>query len=560
MVDIGFPAEGPCESARLRLPSARLGHRSVFVLLGVVAALVYALLASINLGSQGLYYDELHQATAAFAYVGEEEPMMVAMSVGGVPVLNMPYSGAIKSAIYGLYLKYCDAEFSVNSWRMVGILVTCVGIIAFAVLAGPGLGVAGTSLFLFLLITDMTVLLSTRHDWGPVAMALALRLVLLGVWIRCACDVRMRCPAWNTAVIGAVVGFSIFEKLSSAALLPAAFLIMLFDNDRRQSLRHWAAFVVGGVVGGAPLVFANVYSMFETGGLVSLQSPPDILERSLAGMVHYAYSILSLGSGYTVSGAILGAEAQNPAKPEGVVIAVVLLLLVACVVRFFKRDRRWGAVGCAMVLFGVTALAVYLLPKKTGVHHWVIVTPFQYVAVAMALPLVWRVRVVGLPDRVLRISLTGAVVVLGLLRMGTSASTTRSLADGAASQGWHPSLTEFASFVGERADEVVVIAADWGIATQVYCLGGGQRDLVFELFWDYGGPEAFEEILMLEGRDTIYLATRNPPVKAFTEVTTRIVRDMESLQGWREVNVESEIAELAAVGVRKWQRGGSGSN
>src|SRR4051794_21579117 len=72
------------------------------LLTGCLIAIVFILLTSHHLDSQGLYYDELHQATAAFTYLGKH-PTMFNYEFHGISVLNMSYSGAIKSNIYGLY-------------------------------------------------------------------------------------------------------------------------------------------------------------------------------------------------------------------------------------------------------------------------------------------------------------------------------------------------------------------------------------------------------------------------------------------------------------------------
>src|SRR5262249_10572382 len=139
------------------------------------AVAIYIALAAAHLGAQGLYFDELHQATAAFAYCGQPTEQFCPLSVRGIPVLNMTYSGAIKTAVYGLYLRCTGMPFSVTSWRLLGIVMTAVGLVFFAVVARPGLTVRGMGLFFLFLLTDASVLLHTRHDWGPVALALLFR-------------------------------------------------------------------------------------------------------------------------------------------------------------------------------------------------------------------------------------------------------------------------------------------------------------------------------------------------------------------------------------------------
>ena len=95
--------------------------------LGVAAAIVFLALSTVELDRQGMYYDEVHQAPAAFFYIGER-PAMFIYPVFEVPVLNMAYSGAIKSAVYGAYLvcPETDSLFSAGGcWGFCSLLRAC---------------------------------------------------------------------------------------------------------------------------------------------------------------------------------------------------------------------------------------------------------------------------------------------------------------------------------------------------------------------------------------------------------------------------------------------------
>src|SRR5512132_4167100 len=96
-------------------------HRWLVTGLSLLPAMVFLWLATVRLDAQGLYYDELHQAAGAFTYLGSPPEYFALFTVRGIPLLNMHYSGAIKTAVYGLYLRFVRPEFSVLSWRLVGI-------------------------------------------------------------------------------------------------------------------------------------------------------------------------------------------------------------------------------------------------------------------------------------------------------------------------------------------------------------------------------------------------------------------------------------------------------
>ena len=125
---------------------------------------------------------------------------------------------------------------------------------------------------------------------------------------------------------------------------------------------------------------------------------------------------------------------------------------------------------------------LYLLPNVTWAHHWVIGTPFQYLAIAMA------ITVVG--------SSTHASVGTGFREPGSAYIGVRRTDDRsgpgqlpdwlARSWGLLGDLGSVADAMGElcakRAGQDMFLAANWGVATQIYCLADGHPGLVRELF------------------------------------------------------------------------------
>ena len=122
--------------------------------LGLAALAVLALisLTGLRLESQGVFYDELHQAPAAFRYIGSH-PFMFTWPHRGIPLLNMTYVGAIKSNVYGLYLRYVNPHFTIATWRFLGIAFVAIGLFVFVVVAGRLLPLDAAILFLFLFLS-----------------------------------------------------------------------------------------------------------------------------------------------------------------------------------------------------------------------------------------------------------------------------------------------------------------------------------------------------------------------------------------------------------------------
>src|SRR6266498_1424935 len=101
----------------------------------VAAVTIFTTLTTYRLERTGLYYDELHQTVGAFSWVGRPTEMFSILPIASRPVFNMPYSGAIKTTVYGLFLRISGQPFSILSWRLLGILFSAAGITLFLLLA-----------------------------------------------------------------------------------------------------------------------------------------------------------------------------------------------------------------------------------------------------------------------------------------------------------------------------------------------------------------------------------------------------------------------------------------
>ena len=67
--------------------------------------MLFLLFASVRIEAQGPRYDELHQAVGAFTWMGAPPPPIFCMDVHGLCVLDVPYSGALKTNLYGAWLR-----------------------------------------------------------------------------------------------------------------------------------------------------------------------------------------------------------------------------------------------------------------------------------------------------------------------------------------------------------------------------------------------------------------------------------------------------------------------
>ncbi|HEX2223537.1 MAG TPA: hypothetical protein VHN15_04955, partial [Thermoanaerobaculia bacterium] len=526
------------------------------MILGLAAAVLFVLLASVRLGAQGPQYDELHQATGAFTWLGSPPEMFCIAALDRVCVLNTTYSGALKTHLFGLSLRLGDGDFTLVRWRLFGILLLALGIAIFPVLARPALPLWSLAVFLALLLTDVSVLVMGRHDWGPVNLSLVLRLVLLGLWLRGAASPRP--SAWNTFWLGALVGIAVFEKLSACLLvLPLAAMVLADRRRRRRS--HFLAAAAGVALGAAPLAAVNAASLLMTRELLSLRNLSTPIHRSLAGFTDYLGDLLSLGQGSQAAGFILGQESwPRAAFGEGVFLGAALLLVaMAWMGKADPRSLHLRLAGVALAGYLAVGVGLYLLPRPTWIHHWMLATPFQYVALALALAGLARKTHDGEPRR--RFFAVGLIVLATLwlgIRIPNVIAVERALVRGSAALAWSRSLTRLGTFAAGKAENAVFIASDWGVATQIYAFADGRPGLVHEPFWDYPGPERLREIRERNPKPLLYLVRLDPPAAVRREAMRRIERDLATDPSWIEVPPEPEVARLPGVKVRKFLAAG----
>ena len=527
---------------------ARPLSRSTALALGLAAALLFMALAGVRIEAQGPQYDELHQATGAFTWLGEPAPPLFCMSAWNrVCVLNMPYSAALKTNLYGLYLRLVQPRFTLASWRWLGIVLIASGIVLFSVLARRALSLPGLAVFLALLLTDVTVLLDGRFDFGPVAISLGLRLALLGVWMGSwmGSEAGEGGPsARSSFVLGALTGFATFEKLSAVVLVPALAVLVLGSPGRR-SRRHLVAAGAGLATGTLPLALINLGSLISYGRLVSPVSGGPAVDRSLSGLLSYGGEYLTLGHGGLFRAFMLGLGGQPWAEIlEGILAGAVFLSIAFLAAR---RDAPGSLrlAGLALAGYGAVGCGLWLLPRATWAHHWILGTPFQYAALALALS-----SEAGRRFRRPALAVLAALWIAA--RLPGLVAVEQAFARGAASPAWDPSLARLGEFAAARAGEAVFVASDWGVATQILCFGNGRPGLVHEPFWHYHGPQTLRDILRTGNRRVFYLVRlRNPP-RVVPGATDRIERDLAADPGLREVPAEPEVAGLREVLVRKF--------
>ena len=522
-------------------------NSAVWLLWPLVVPLIFFFLCSVRIEDQGLYYDELHQVPAAFMLIGKSSYIFAPLSWHGFPLLTMPYGGATKSVIYGLWMKSTGLPFTIYSWRVLGIFLVMVGLALFYFGAKHGLTSFGLFLFSFAFLTDISVLITTRHDWGPTALSLSLRLMWLGIWIRLECAPSVR--RVEAFFFGLLPAFCIFEKLSNLGFLGAFGLLVCFPGNKRYG-KYKLVILSGLLLGFTPLLLVNI---LEPG--VSFKAALDSVRSGDYGQIlgqsqSSLAQILSLGAGDEVRSFVLGDRV--PHWIQRVEVTLMATFMFAAAIVGVIRWRRSGH-GRLMFLstagYFVVAAVTYLLPKDTWVNHWIAATPFQYVALGLSLRsgasgLHWRYAYGLLP-----ISATVLVLFL-LIRTINLWDTQVALGKGLASPDWDPSYTTIARFAADHREEGTFVLADWGFATAIYALSNGSFP-VAEIFWNYRKSEDLLPAIKENPGKPLYVLSRRQEGPVNPAATEMIVHDVKQIAHQEIMPVESEIRNLRSVRVLK---------
>src|ERR1041385_1911898 len=167
------------------------------------AALIFILLATYRVQLPGLYMDEVDFVNAA---QGGHEDTMIHMRMGPVPVLIMPYLGALKAWLYApiFYLFGVSAV----TIRLPAVLLAAITLLILAHFLRAKIGLVWSSIAVWIIAVDPANILPSRVDWGPTVLMHFFQAAIFALWISYL-DVA---KAWKLLVIFIAPGLGFFDK------------------------------------------------------------------------------------------------------------------------------------------------------------------------------------------------------------------------------------------------------------------------------------------------------------------------------------------------------------
>jgi len=170
--------------------------------LAIAAACVFVFLASHRIDLPGLYMDEVDFVNAAR---GGSDKTMIYTRLGSVPLLIMPYLGALKAWIYapvfGLF------GVSALTIRLPAILIAALTLLILFQLMQSQVGAAWALVATWLMAVDPANLFPSRLDWGPTVLMHFFQAAMLALWF----SYRDKPKLWKLVLICICAGLGFLD-------------------------------------------------------------------------------------------------------------------------------------------------------------------------------------------------------------------------------------------------------------------------------------------------------------------------------------------------------------
>jgi hypothetical protein len=488
---------------------ARL-FKHAFVWSCILSLSLYLFLASRSILLPGIEADETVQAVPAITLLKGEQPgnhrSMLTLTVAGLPlpVMHMEYAGSLKS--YVLALTFGLFGCSVETMRLTVIFVGLLGLIFFVLLVKDVFDRRTAVASILFVSTDPSFILYCRQDWGPVAIAFALRMISLFClykWIQ-------EKKAYQLIGAFAFIGLGLYDKANFlwfvVGLAVTAGLIAVLTKKRPPiTIGQAITAAIAGLVTSAPVWVLNIYCNWPTFRTAfTYGAGGQTVAQRIAGLVA------------TLQGTATNAWMFGDTAIPGVGFkATVLWPLFAVAFPFllvrglFRPDDRLRFLAL-FVLIGAVGLQILMTPLLIGPHHWVSLYPLPHLAIALLIVEVANVRVRWLQ----RIGSAKITVVLVLIVLSFNLSTSihhqqlARLTGGY--QSWSDGIYRLADLLEKDFSGRSVQLMDWGFAPQLSLLSAGKLRL-YEPFWYDHSDRQYEKTLverfceLLKNRDNVFV-------------------------------------------------------
>ena len=455
-----------------------VGRIPLFAAFSTAGLSVFGSLSIARIARPGLQYDE---TLYVYAALGSDAPIFEYRRIGPVPVMLMPYLGALKAFLYAPVFRLFGV--SVLSIRLPVILIAGMALVVIWWLARQTLGNYSAAILVALTAPDPVIIYTSRADWGPTVLAMFLKLLALLLLWRCS----KRLSVFRISALYLVLLLGIYNKLDFLWFAIGLFVALAIAYPRhviRAARRHRA------VILGPSVVFAGCLALMT----ITIIAPAASSGGNPTGL---AYRVTTIGSlyldtmdGSKVFNSMTGMSLADPDYANWLLVPTVTTPLIAGLI-LWRRNLDLGIAAVArMAMFGgvlatVIFFAMVLTPQADGPHHVVALWPLPQLLTVAGF---WLLAQLPRPQlRRLAVNagacVAASAVAVSFLR--TDVEYERAL--GGASElsaPWTSAIYKLSSYLEGYPGAVdEIISTDWGTCNQLFALAASEhRTRYFDLW------------------------------------------------------------------------------
>lgn len=397
---------------------------------------------------------------------GGADNTMIYMRLGSVPLLIMPYLGALKAWIYAPVFSLFGV--SPLTIRLPAILLAAATLLIFYRMMRPRVGILWATIAIWIMAVDPANLFPSRLDWGPTVLMHLFQAAILALWL----SYRDRPKLWKLILIFICFGLGFFDKFNFVWLV-LAFVIALslcYPDSLKNlwvSLKGFArciAIILVLIALGASLYFVLPL-------LLHFQpASPNTM-----GLLAKWYGLLSTLSGVAVAGFIFGNSSGLIPFTTFWLIVTDCYLALACFLFPISNtqaleNRKSGFF--FLVIGFLVFLQIAITPQAGGPHHYSMIFPLPLLAFAFLAESLYSELVTKNHRRLAAFLFGSAAICIFVVNVhNTSIYLSHFRTNPHYNPRWSPEIYSLSHYINEHGLEAKsVICVDWGIHNGLHAL------------------------------------------------------------------------------------------
>lgn len=476
------------KATRLQMTKELLPQTNIQTSRNIIASLValltivaFIFLASWHIDMPGIYYDEITFVNAALGGIGD---VFIYHRIHKLPVMIMPYIGALKSYIYYPIFKIFGV--SAVTIRLPVILISAcslwlwyeVGKKIFSNKLCP-------TLLILVLASDPAFIFQSRLDWGPIVIQIFLMTLSIYLFIRMVRENtnRFLLPIFCCLLLG------VYNKLNfiwfvtaftvSACIFYAKSIMQIYQVDRKYFIRSFSIFLVILLVLFVMLILpASKLNIgpSSVGYYVKTLQMYDLYCATMNGAFVYNY--------------VVGKQLLYPSWVTCFSIAIFIAWLPTL---FFLKNRSnhilveiTKYILFFLTIFVLIFIQIVITRQSGGPHHIMMLWPLHLVIMILMLYAITATTNIFVWLKSLIIIVPVGVLIATQIMAVTQYEKAFD-ADGLVAYKWSQKIYSLSDYINKNSTQIsYVVSVDWGTGNQVFAFAKNNHDRKrFIDFWPW---------------------------------------------------------------------------